>query len=1093
MADPRPVTLDDDEGFLSQAITSAKHDFQTDIEGAVDLFGKAVSSRPGLSIIDLFSRLAFAGTRGTEALQQEGTRVGQEAGQAAVEEAQRLDVTPRPNIGLESLLETIAGAAPEAAKGMASELVGPIPGSLDVLSLPESVGGLEPKKVPFEEIALPDNDIGQLLLAIGLGGGIGGAVRGTSRKVARKAATKAAEETAEQLAKRIEDLSGLQRVIRETEPAVKEKLRLFKQAGLSDGQAIKKVNESALGQKLNTLRRRESGFSTGKEVVEELKRNPTVISNKAETASTFQRAARQTDRDFNVPTDEEQVAEVVEQQVKQGEFFPEGTGRNPDVGPGSVPEQTPEPLTTYTREVKVGDEVKTLKVGPPDQPPPKGGVTPDFADDLPEMKDIPRHLWEGTKLDVIRAMNIMEGEMGAFRRGAIRRIEDQNRIMASEVHRVLRDLGKRTKAARMKKWSEGSNKVFRSIDEPEAGIALSAEEQAVKTFMRTAYKDLLDKQNEVRKNLNLEPINELDNYINHFWDQDLTEEIFGLSNEAGVTGALKVNSNSPFLPHAFHRKGVEGYTQDAIAAFETYVRGAMTQIHMSEAVAAARPFVDKLPPNAKEYFTRFLNSHVLNKRTNLDKTLPEIAILGPATTIANKLAKKAAEGLILGNPSTVANQFSSIPLAAGEAGFWAMFRGGLGVDPKFRKALQSGDLKETEYFKLLQEGNKASDQARGIRGLAYAMGPGWDFARKHSSALADRRINPLEELNSIVDDVTLTPWDGFKRKLQWFVETADQLAVSAVFNIGYLRAIEKKGLKGMDAIRYADDFSIRQQGSFNRLYRAPILANRSIRFATQFQTWPITIWNHLRYDIGGGFIRPEKFGRASGNIGRKEQIKQAMRFGVMALATNEVFNAVGLPTPFDSMFSFFPFSNYIRQFTATAGIERPLQQGVRGVEEKLSEATGLNVSLPSGIAVEENVIGRAGSPAALQTGSNVVGGAVTGLTDLLGLQDFTDQEKALKQERFLRNLARFFPAGNVGGKVATGLAASIQGETLQGKPLDPFEGRPLPQGLQALLFGPFEATRENRGVIRGLLEEGGGTPPRRVRNRGTAPRKVKLR
>lgn len=153
-----------------------------------NLFGNPLSQ----SVLDVISRPAYAGGAAINRLWEAVQEVGETRGKEAFEAARASGGAIGAPVGLGDLGDVLAQAAPEVGKSVAAETLAPVPGVLNRLPGLESVLGRQAEKVPYEELAFPDNPWAQMALAIGLGGAIGGVVRG-GKKAARKAAKKAAD------------------------------------------------------------------------------------------------------------------------------------------------------------------------------------------------------------------------------------------------------------------------------------------------------------------------------------------------------------------------------------------------------------------------------------------------------------------------------------------------------------------------------------------------------------------------------------------------------------------------------------------------------------------------------------------------------------------------------------------------------------------------------------------------------------------------------------------------------------------------------------------------------------------------------------
>jgi len=624
-----------------------------------------------------------------------------------------------------------------------------------------------------------------------------------------------------------------------------------------------------------------------------------------------------------------------------------------------------------------------MHVVPKGEVPPTGAVTEDFAQDVTDgiFRDLRRvevrglgNSWQ----DPIRMVEKMEGVHGSFRRNVMWPIEDAaHRNMVEEIETLAKfqDIVMQTG---IKMNSKSSYRIFKYVEQqpsipgqkgapgkvntqfdlfntPEMidPIILTDKERIMERWIRSNYDTLIDRINKVNRENGLPLVNKLPNYMTHIWKMSLKDHLFDffkpnkeIDDFINTGGGLKkvAASKSPFFAYGLHRKGAEGFQEDAVFAFSEYLGSALRRIHMTTPVHKSFGYIKHLPPNAGDYFDQWVRVGALQKASEFDKTVFNYPKgLKSATDIANYMSDNVARALIVGNLSTAALQVSAVPQIFSGAGPLKAARAIFNVGG-FRLRYKGRD-----YGKRISP--DFADKVDGQRALVFSMGPGWDFANEVSQVLFNRRATRYEDVISVAK---LAP--GRKRAerlLSWAIKAGDELSVVWAFNAGYIKATEQLGMFGKEAIRYADDFARKSQGSFTRLYKPPILNDRQRRVWTQFQNYPMNIMNHLGYDVlfkDEPFLlrnMPNRKKRLFEEHKKTRNLIDAATFVAASYGITQVYDRLGLPAPFESVLSFVPFGTIMRSMVPQIGSV-----------EKLTGAA-------------EATVGRTGVPAALQTANQL--------------------------------------------------------------------------------------------------------------------------
>jgi len=539
-------------------------------------------------------------------------------------------------------------------------------------------------------------------------------------------------------------------------------------------------------------------------------------------------------------------------------------------------------------------------------PPRRGFVTREFAfaqqgyRDLPERDLFIANTPQGSAgtMDYLRAIKWVEKKENGPLRKAFRKVEDANFNRAKE----LEDFGTEMQNVIGNKGrmphKDSNEQIFKHI-EGRADRALDEDELRIVEWGRAKYKDLLQRVNAERVKVGLDEIPEIDNYVSHIFDISLMDEVWGLFTKESreiwdIAKKQGIPSKTPATFFANRRKGALGFREDFSAAMKAYAPVALRNIHMLAPVDASRAYVKHLPPRAQTYFTKWLDEGALGRVAGLDQQFdPKV------TNVTAKIGARVARNLIVGNLGTAALQLSSLAHVITEAGLGNTVKA-IGAD-----AMPSL-LKKVGGF------DEATQQAEGLRALAWSFGSGWDFAKANSKTLQARRFQNFEDM--LPESQALS---RFEEIANLPLQTTDAINVAWSFNAGYMKARKQLGMDHAEAIQWADDFATRTQAQFDRLYKSPILRNRMVSSTVgQFQTWTTNFFNWLGYDL---VKNPD--------LSSVDKLKQGATLVGSIMAINHIYGSMGLRPPFEVPSSIVPFSNALGAFTNVPGFKEPGRSG----------------------------------------------------------------------------------------------------------------------------------------------------------------------
>lgn len=374
---------------------------------------------------------------------------------------------------------------------------------------------------------------------------------------------------------------------------------------------------------------------------------------------------------------------------------------------------------------------------------------------------------------------------------------------------------------------------------PQEQATLTEAEHAFINHTKALYADLLKQINEKRALLGYSPVKARKDYVTHIKEWSFMDEL-GLGVEAGE-GIQIANKFTKKLkaPFRFERARVGGKTEEnLINAFEAYAPAAARQIKTLETGALLHGRAKFLPPNLQKSAVQWINSAVMGGLDVKDAELIEKG-LGGLLNVASKISGVASRGTILGNISVLLQQPSQMLATVRQAGLLPMLKGHIQAFTKPPEALKNA-----------------------------------------SSFLTLRNID--DDLINVDSNILKTPLELGKKILEF----SDSYFAKASWYAGFNKA-QKLGLSTELAIKYADDTARMLHSNYNAIYKPALLRGKSGVGALPLQTFVFNAWNHLTRDS-----------KILAELKDTSTLRQvALTLGTY-WATNQVYEAVGLPAPF---------------------------------------------------------------------------------------------------------------------------------------------------------------------------------------------------
>lgn len=388
---------------------------------------------------------------------------------------------------------------------------------------------------------------------------------------------------------------------------------------------------------------------------------------------------------------------------------------------------------------------------------------------------------------------------------------------------------------------------------------LTEAEKATYDWMRRGLEVIYDKLQEARSKAGKERFGHQENYFTFFRELTTLQEM-GWDPVSSSTAAL----NDAFLhlkatPFGFAKQRLKGRKApvelDAFNVFKKYMHSATRHIKLSPVIAKSRELIGDYELEAKAGKTaayslaedkpnsyRFLQGWLDDLTRTKESRLPK-----PVNRGIRLLSRNIVWATLSYNLRSTLIQPSAI------RGTVAM------IGPK--KVLQGA-------YDILSKTER-------------------DFAMEHSDHLINRIFDSsitesMEGWLSTVGNVQRTSADKGMAGLK----TLDMVTAKIAWLGAHSDGIAK-GLSPADAIKYADDITIRTQGSGQTMDQAPLQRDPDWRYTAVFQTFVINNWNMRVKDIFGTKAIP-----------KRERMKRLIYYAIAGAIINAIYlDILGIDSP----------------------------------------------------------------------------------------------------------------------------------------------------------------------------------------------------
>lgn len=626
----------------------------------------------------------------------------------------------------------------------------------------------------------------------------------------------------------------------------------------------------------------------------------------AEVTREIAQARRATD--MRKPEVQKQVADVVTE--KNAEISKELAANAAPKKKAAVKSSKPkevEPLKPNTPENRAPetidelDELTTRKIKTTDE----YQAWAKYAEENFQDKDISGALMHRhATMTMERVAEFFDGSVnGKLYKTMVKPVYEGAERIAREGNKISREL----KQFKIKEGSEtdrlASLYAQKKITEAPANAKQAAD------YVRGKYDEFLERLNEVRAKLGVEPIPKRKDYITHLNELNVLTELFGgverisvkkriselkqkyvidfkrkfpdqpdsrIEQRAfekakreveGLTGVAQyVDARQPAFKFAKQRLSDFEKNPSILDSFNAYVEPALRYIHQGENVARNKAFKDVLPANASE-FARLWNTEQVAGRN------PASIISPKAKRVVSAIRGTLGANTILGNLGTTVMQLTSFPQVIAFAGL--------------RNTMQG--MVENIGGMLGRETLFKQSRTKALRDLDIDIGLG--------NSLADSLLKSVGEQSgkASVRNATANTRNAFqfgKDLLTGIMKTADQFTVGASWHAFYNQAI-KNGKSIEDAMEFAEIMTGKTQANYFKEALPPFLNTTEGKLVGQFGTYGMNQWRMFVDDFG------KDFAKGNGQKSKRVLMKQFVTFMAAAYVIDQMSEETFGRQPYD--------------------------------------------------------------------------------------------------------------------------------------------------------------------------------------------------
>jgi len=457
--------------------------------------------------------------------------------------------------------------------------------------------------------------------------------------------------------------------------------------------------------------------------------------------------------------------------------------------------------------------------------------------------------------------------------------------------------------------------------------------QSIIPFAREVYEGWHKAVNQVMEANGQHKLGYIENYFKHFtkkneFAEDFQRYLDGERDGFKVMESRKINpdgSSKIYNPASFHRETLDT-DYDLMSGIESYVETSSKVLTKTDFVRKIDALMNIAPQNMKEFLRHVKNERILGV-SGVDKTM-----FG-----GENLAKKSIKFIdnwstkakLFAKASTALNQVSSMAFAFAENPGYGMPAALDLINPAKKESIDA-IITKSKNIAIRSTHVGGLDNLDGIYGKMIREAFETKMLGGHSEQTKAK--NFVIDATSTVSKLGMVATDYF-----------DKLAAKHMFLSTYRKGIDL-GLSDDAAVRMADYATDKFHNDLSKIGRAAYQDSVLGRALTRFTSFTNNLFHGLLTDLP----------RLEQKEGTAAMVDNMVKMAAKLEITNEMYNAVGLNSPFD-MFSLIPglgtskfgptgvldLSKDVMQVAATAPNadmdEKSYEQAKKAVYKDLSE------------------------------------------------------------------------------------------------------------------------------------------------------------
>jgi hypothetical protein len=341
---------------------------------------------------------------------------------------------------------------------------------------------------------------------------------------------------------------------------------------------------------------------------------------------------------------------------------------------------------------------------------------------------------------------------------------------------------------------------------------LNPKEQTYVQKIDELYKNIFDQVNDTRTKIGLEPLEAEADYYPFVRDMSLSEQMNKPIDFMQSKEKIKAARQEVFQNLKDRHGGIYKIETDPFKITNQYINNASRYITMSPVNSLINRILGEHDSISKGFILKNNVPNLAKWLTDYNNFLagwPQFQLPKVAEQGIKTLSRNIVYSTLAGNMRTAGIQISALRNTSTAIGVKHTFEG---IGKVFNSAQRKFAMENSEVLPSRDYDANVADTMRALSGS-------WGDIQKMAGTAA-----------------------------LWPLKMADMLSAQATW-LGAFEHAKANGLRGKAAFRFADDITVKTQGSAMDIDMSPIQRSAIGRFATLFQTFVISDWNFLTKEV----------------------------------------------------------------------------------------------------------------------------------------------------------------------------------------------------------------------------------------------------